>query len=83
MSALSEMTREELETLINRMIDRRLQVLFGDFDFDVEPDPDDQADDRTLEELFASIDADMWTPPPGAMTSLEILRRDRDGGWGE
>ncbi len=38
----------------------------------VVPDP------RTLEEVFESIDRNMWTPPPGAKSSLELLREDRD-----
>lgn len=66
MVALKDMTFDELQALIDESVERKLQELLG------VPDP------RTLEEIFASIDRNMWTPPPGAKTSLELLREDRD-----
>jgi hypothetical protein len=35
-------------------------------------------DPRSVEEILASIDRHRWTPPPGAKSSLEMLREDRD-----
>lgn len=63
---IRDMTVEDLQTMIDEAIERKLQALMG------APDP------RTLEEIFESIDRNMWTPPPGAKSSLELLREDRD-----
>jgi len=76
---IGTMTHEELETLIDRLIERRLKLLFGDFEvgenvlFD-----DDDDDQRTWDEVRQDIERDRWTPPPGAKSSLELLREDRD-----
>ncbi len=35
-------------------------------------------DPRTLEQVLASIEEHMWTPPPGSPSTLELLREDRD-----
>jgi hypothetical protein len=66
MVRLVDMTLEELQTMIDKTVERKLQQLLGT------PDP------RSLEEIFDSIDRHMWTPPPGAKSSLELLREDRD-----
>lgn len=33
---------------------------------------------RPIEEVLASMRANLWTPPAGAKSSLEMLREDRD-----
>ena len=63
---IGDMTVEELQAMIDAAIDRKLQGLLG------VPDP------RSLEEVYESIDRNMWTPPPGSKSTLELLREDRD-----
>lgn len=71
---IANMTHSELEHLINTLIEQRLKHLLGEFEID-----DNEAlDTRSLEEVYASIDAHMWTPPSGAKSSLELLREDRE-----
>jgi hypothetical protein len=79
MATIAQMTLEELKHLIAAEVDRRLKVLLGEFEINEnEFFADEPADTRSVEEVFASIDANMWTPPPGAPTPLEYLREDRD-----
>ncbi|NJO72703.1 MAG: hypothetical protein HC833_02365 [Leptolyngbyaceae cyanobacterium RM1_406_9] len=33
---------------------------------------------RSLEDVFASIDCHMWTPPTEAKSLMELVREDRD-----
>ena len=67
---VADLTIEELNTLMEeiaeRVIDRRLSLT---------TDPEDP---RSVEEVLESIDRHMWTPPPGAKSSLELLWEDRD-----
>lgn len=63
---IKDMTVEDLQAMIDQTVERKLQELFG------EPDT------RTLEEVFESIDRNMWSPPPGGKSSLEYLREDRE-----
>jgi hypothetical protein len=37
-----------------------------------------QQGSRPVEEVLESMRANLWTPPAGAKSSLEILREDRD-----
>jgi hypothetical protein len=57
-----DMTLDDLKALI----DQRIHEVFK------------PQDNRTVEEILESIDRNMWTPPPGAKSSLELLREDRD-----
>jgi hypothetical protein len=66
MALIKDLTVEDLEAMIDEAIERKLGALLGT------PDP------RTLDEIFESIDRNMWTPPPGAKSSHELLREDRD-----
>ena len=66
MTQIKDLTLEELEAMIDEAIERKLQGLLKPHD------------PRSLEEVFASIDRHMWTPPPGAPSPLEMLREDRD-----
>lgn len=80
MTTIERMTLEDLQKLIDARIDQRLKELFGEAEVD-EDDflPPTPPDNRTYEEVLASIERNRWTPPPGAKTSLELLREDRDG----
>lgn len=55
------MTLDELKALIDQQINKALHP----------------RDLSHLEEIFALIDANMWTPPPGAKSTLELLREDK------
>lgn len=76
---IGQMTRDEL----TRFVDERVQIRYITSRYGAEiidgrlffsyP-----SDGRTLEDVFASIDANMWTPPPGAPTTQELLRQERD-----
>ena len=75
MATIADMTMEELKKLVEETIDRRLTQLLGTFEIPDEPDEDE---DLTWDEIRASVDRHRWTPPPGAKSSLELLREDRD-----
>ncbi len=63
---VTDMTVEELKALIVEVVDERLR------------NKEQRSEKRSLQEIFDSIDRHRWTPPPGAKTSLELLREDRD-----
>lgn len=81
---IANMTRPELEHLIRDLAHEMiLQERLAEYDdnswLDDENDFDDgEPDNRTWEEVQESIDRNMWTPPPGAKSSLELLREDRE-----
>lgn len=79
MATIANMTLEELQQLIDERIDERLTHLLGKFELDEEElFADDQPDTRTWEQVKQDIERDRWTPPPGAKSSLELLREDRE-----
>lgn len=79
MTTIANMTLEELQQLIDRRIDERLTGMLGEFEVDEEEFlTDDEADTRTWEQVKQDIERNRWTPPPGAKSSLELLREDRD-----
>lgn len=59
---VADMTLDEL----NALIDERLRQILK------------PQDNRSIEEVLDSIDRNMWTPPPGTKSSLELLREGRD-----
>lgn len=63
---ISNMTRDELNQLIEDMIDRRLQGLLK------------PQGSRSNAEILASIKKHRFTPPEGAKSTLEMIREDRD-----
>jgi hypothetical protein len=65
---VGDMTLDELTQIIETVVDRRLRL---------QP-MSRPKDPRSVEEILASIDRHMWTPPPGAKSPLELLREDRD-----
>ena len=75
MAVISKMTEAELREFIEKVIDERLATLLGTFD---EPEDTDPYKDMTWDEVRAYIESHRLTPPPGAKSSLELLREDRD-----
>lgn len=80
MATIANMTIEELKQFINDLLEeRRLEHLFGEFELaDSDLEVDETPDTRTLEEVFQSIDDNMWTPPPGTPSPAQMIREDRD-----
>ena len=79
MATIQNMTLEQLQHLIDERIDERLTRLLGKFEIgEDELFTDDEPDMRTWEQVKQDIERDRWTPPPGAKSSLELLREDRD-----
>lgn len=64
---IGSMTLAELQALVSTLIDERLQALGK------------PAKTRSLDEVFASVNRNRWTPPPGSPSTLELLREDRSG----
>ncbi len=60
------MTLDELKESIVETVDRRIQEIFK------------PKDERSVEEILEPIERHRWTPPPGAPSTLELLRGDRD-----
>lgn len=61
---VADMTIDDLKTFVTRIVNERL--------------PHAPKDDRTLEEVLASMDRIRWTPPPGSRTTLEMIQEDRN-----
>lgn len=79
METIEKMTLEELRALIDERINERLVHLLGRFE--IEEDvllTGEETDTRTWEQVKQDIERDRWTPPPGAKSSLELLREDRE-----
>ncbi|MCU0514876.1 MAG: hypothetical protein MUE40_20160 [Anaerolineae bacterium] len=73
------MTLEELQQLIDERINEHLTHLLGQLEMDEEElFTDEEPDTRTWEQVKQDIERDRWTPPPGAKSSLELLREDRE-----
>jgi hypothetical protein len=73
MATIANMTIDELKRFVEETIDERLTRLLGTFEI-----PDDEDDNLTWDEIRASVERNRWTPPPGAKSSLELLREDRE-----
>ena len=67
---VGEMTREELEALVQEIVRREVT--------EQHQQESTRETERSLDEIFASIDRNMIVLPPGAKSSLELLREDRD-----
>ncbi len=79
MATIEKMTIEQLQRLIDQRIDERLTGLPGKFEIDEdELFSDEEPDTRTWEQVKQDIERDRWTPPPGARSSLDLLREDRE-----
>jgi hypothetical protein len=60
------MTLDELKEIVNQAVNEKMRVW---------PRP---ITTRSLQEIMDSIDHHRWTPPPGAKSTLELLREDRE-----
>ncbi len=75
MATIANMTMEELKKFVEEAIDERLTQLLGTFELSEEPDEDTGL---TWDEIRDLVERHRWTPPPGAKSSLELLREDRE-----
>ncbi len=73
MTTIAHMTLKELDDMIEAKIDARLTRMLGDFEWS---DPADE--DRSWEESRAAVKRARRPLPPGARSSVELLREDRD-----
>jgi hypothetical protein len=79
MAAVEKMSLEELQRLIDDRIDARLTVALGKIGSDDQNlFADNEPDARSWEQVKQDIERNRWTPPPGARSSLELLREERD-----
>jgi hypothetical protein len=80
MAKVADMTIDELKQFILDLIEeQRLKGLFGTLEDDeIDLGIEDEPDTRSLEEVFASVERNRWTPPPGSPTPSEMIREDRD-----
>lgn len=74
-ATIGKMTHEELKRFVDDAIDERLTKLLGKFEIEEEPDEDN---DLTWDQIREAVERERWTPPPGAKSSQELLREDRD-----
>ena len=82
-TTIGKMTIEEprklIADIVKETLDKQLTRTPGAFGIQEDGVPSDEAPEtRSVEEILASIDRNLWTPPPGAKSSLEFLREDRD-----
>ncbi len=75
MATIANMTYDDLKKFVEDAIDERLTQLLGRFEI---TDNSDEEDNPSWDEIRARADFHRWTPPPGAKSSLEMLREDRD-----
>ncbi len=61
---VGDLTLKELKTMINSAVDERFRIW-------------SPRRDRPVIEVLESMRKNVWTPPPGAKSSLEMLREDR------
>jgi hypothetical protein len=66
---LGDMDRQELRRIIEEVVDERIRTRLSSYK---------QQSGRSVADLIAAMRQNIWTPPPGAKTSLELLREDRD-----
>ncbi len=76
---IDDMTRDELKAFVNELLREQVEFLEDDFDIkDEDFGPEEEPDTRSLEEVFRSMDENMWTPPLGSPSPAEMIREDRD-----
>lgn len=61
------MTLEDLKALIAELVNEQLHQW-----------QQSNTDQRSSEQALATMDQLRWTPPPGAASTTELLRQDRD-----
>ncbi len=80
MSTIAHMTLDDLRQLIMQLMEERdISQRFGQFDTsETDAESLDTRDARSLNEIFASIERNRWTPPPGMPEPAQMIREDRD-----
>ncbi|MBC8100434.1 MAG: hypothetical protein H7Y11_13400 [Armatimonadetes bacterium] len=75
---------QELEQLVTCIVKEQITAIYPTIESLSEADARVhyltglEIDTRTQAEIRTSIVRNRWTPPPGANSSLELLREDRD-----
>jgi hypothetical protein len=80
-STVGTMTVRELRKLITAQVHEEIQNLVDEFEISdetMEGVSSNTVKRRTLDEIRESVRKNRWTPPPGAKSSLELLREDRE-----
>jgi hypothetical protein len=67
---IGEMTRNDLTMFVIDVVRRDQR--------DHPYHPYQQKGDQPVREILKAMREEVWTPPPGAKSSLELLREDRD-----
>jgi len=75
MTQIADMTLDDLKKFVEETLDERLTHLLGAFEL---PDEFDEDETQPWEKIRAAVEQRRWTPPPGAKSSLELLREDRE-----
>ncbi len=75
MTTIADMTLEDLKEFVEKTLDERLTRILGTFEI---PDEADEDNGLTWDEIRAVVEQHRWTPPPGAKSSLALLREDRE-----
>ena len=67
---VADMSLQDLTRFVEAIIEQRVAS--------PQPRPYRQAGSRSMKEVVNSMRRNLWTPPPGTKSSLEMLREDRD-----
>ena len=73
MTTIADMSLEELRKLIDEIVEQHLASLDTS-----EAEQMYETDTRSLQEVYGSLDRNLWIPPPGTPSTTELLREDRD-----
>ncbi|HOA23469.1 MAG TPA: hypothetical protein PK801_15460 [Aggregatilineales bacterium] len=66
---VGDMDMHQLRRLIEQVVDERMRARLASYR---------QKSDRPIADLLAAMRENIWVPPPGTKSSLEMLREDRD-----
>lgn len=67
---VADMSMQELRDFVEAVVEQRARS--------THPMPYQLKGHRSMKEVLRSMRQNLWTPPPGAKSSLELLREDRD-----
>jgi len=67
MANIANMTLEDLKALIAEVVNEQMSHWQRP-----------QRDDRTADQVLATMDQLRWTPPAGSPSTTDLLREDRD-----
>lgn len=79
MATIAQMTIEDLKQLILELMHEETSKGQGDMENSpLALESEEAPDQRSLEEVFASIERNRWTPPEGSPSGGDMLRHIRD-----